>query len=152
MMWLLGASVSVIAVIFGWNRADTETFAQLAASSSVSAAVAVNPLLALVAVVALARAYDKARRGGEYGEMLDGSARGVVGSAAVLASVAAVGAAGGSAGLVLLSGLVAGVVVHRATRDVSLVTVSRFVAARAAAMVAEVGALPAAAAAMAAVR
>ena len=41
---LLGATVGVVAVVFGWNRADTETFSQLAASTAVSAATAVNPL------------------------------------------------------------------------------------------------------------
>jgi len=124
---LLGATVSVVAVVFGWNRADTETFAQLAASAGISAAVAANPLLTLVSLVALARSYDKARRSGEYGELADGAARGAIGSTATLATVAAVSVAGGSAGLMLLSGLTAGVLVHRVTRDLVVADVPRHV-------------------------
>ena len=124
---LLGATVSVVAVVFGWNRADTETFAQLAASAGISAAVAANPLLTLVSIVALARSYDKARRSGEYGELADGAAKGAIGSTATLATVAAVSVAGGSAGLMLLSGLTAGVLVHRVTRDLVVADVPRHV-------------------------
>ena len=123
---LLGASVGVVAVVYGWNRADVEVFARLGASAGISSAVAVNPLLMLVAVVALARAYDKARRNGEYGELADGVGKGVIGSTATLAAVAAVSAIGGSAGLMLLSGLAVGVVAHRATRDVNVETIARY--------------------------
>ena len=123
---LLGASVGVVAVVYGWNRADVETFARVAANAGVSSAVAVNPLLMLVAIAALARAYDKARRNGEYGELVDGTAKGMVGSTATLATVAAVSAVGGSSGLMLLSGLTAGVVAHRVTRDVNVEAVARY--------------------------
>lgn len=76
-------------MLFGWNRADTETFARLAATTCTSALVSSNPLLLLVAVVALARTYDKARKSGEYNELADGGLKGVLGTTATLASVSA---------------------------------------------------------------
>lgn len=54
---LLGGTVGAISVIFGWSRTDTETFAQLAASMSLSAALSTNPLLMPIAVVALGRSF-----------------------------------------------------------------------------------------------
>ena len=120
---LLGASVSVVAVMFGWNSTDTETFAQLAAATCTSALVSSNPLLLLVAVVALARSYDKARKSSEYHELADGGCKGVLGTTAVLACVAAVNAAGGSAALMILVGLTAAVLAHRATREVSIASI-----------------------------
>lgn len=121
------AAVGTVAVIFGWNRADTETFAQITASAGVSAVAAANPLLVMVTVAALARAFHKARRGDDYTALLDGGVKGAVGSATMLAAVAAVGAAGGSAGIGLLAGVTAGVLAHKATKHVTLSAVSRFV-------------------------
>ena len=73
---LLGASVGVIGVVYGWNRADTET-------------------------------------------------------------VAAVSAAGGSTGLMLLSGLTVGVVIHQATRNVDVETIARYLSGAVATIAAE---------------
>ncbi len=61
---LLGGTVGAVALIFGWNRADTETFAKLVGSMGVSAAMSANPLLLVVTVVALARSVHKARQTG----------------------------------------------------------------------------------------
>ena len=124
---MCAAAVGTVAVIFGWNRADTETFAQITASAGVSAVAAANPLLMIVTVAATARAFHKARRGDDYTSLLDGGFKGAVGSAATLAAVAAVGAAGGSAGIGLLAGVTAGVVAHKATKHVTLSAVGRFV-------------------------
>ena len=130
---LLGASVGVVAVALGSNRADTETFASLTAGMGLSAAVGANPLLLVVVVVAAARAFDKARSGGEYTELVDGGFKGAVGSGATLAAVALVRSAGGPPGVALLVGLTAGIVANSATKNVSLTAIARFVATRAAA-------------------
>ena len=134
---LLGASVGVVSVVLGWNRADTETFAKIAASMGLSAAVAANPLLMVVVVVAAARAFHKARHGDEYDELVDGGFKGAVGSGATVAAVAVVSSAGGPAGAALLVGITAGVVANSATKNVSLTAVGRFVTARAATMASE---------------
>ena len=131
---LLGASVGVVAVVLGWNRADTETFASLTASMGLSAAVGANPLLLVVVVVAAARAFHKARNGGEYTELVDGGFKGAVSSGATMAAVALATSAGGPAGVALLVGITAGIVANSATKNVSLTAIGRFVATRAAAM------------------
>ena len=85
-------------------------------------------------VVAAARAFHKARPGGEYTELVDGGFKGAVGSGATLAAVALATSAGGPAGVALLVGLTAGIVANSATKNVSLTAIGRFVATRAAAM------------------
>ena len=131
---LLGASVGAVAVALGWNRADTETFASLTAGMGLSAAVGANPLLLVVVVIAATRAFDKARCGGEYTELVDGGFKGAVGSGATLAAVALVSSAGGPAGVALLVGITAGIVATSATKNVNMTAIGRFVATRAAAM------------------
>ena len=131
---LLGASVGVVAVALGWNRADTETFAKVAAGMGLPAAVGTNPLLLVVVVVAAARAFHKARSGGEYTELVDGGFKGAVGSGATMAAIALATSAGGPAGVALLVGITAGIVANSATKNVSLTAIGRFVATRAAAM------------------
>ena len=134
---LLGASVGVVAVALGWNRADTETFAQVAAGMGLSAAVGANPLLMVVVVVAAARVFHKARSGGEYTELVGGGFKGAVGSGATMAAIALATSAGGPAGVALLVGLTAGIVANSATKNVSLTAIGSFVATRAAAMAAD---------------
>ena len=134
---VLGASVGVVSVLFAWNSADTEAFARIAASIGLSAAVSTNPLLLLVTVVALARAFHKARRGAEYEQLLDGGVKGAVVSGAVVSAMALVGAASGPLACSLLVGITAGVVVSAATKNVSVVAVSRFVVSQSSALLAE---------------
>ena len=131
---LLGASVGVVAVVLGWNRADTETFASLTAGMGLPAAVGANPLLLVVVVVAAARALHKARSGGEYTELVDGGFKGAVSSGATMAAVALATSAGGPAGVALLVGITAGIAANSATKNVSLTAIGRFIATRAAAM------------------
>ena len=57
---LLGGVIRVVATALCWNRADTEAFARLVGGMGVSALARANPLLLLVTVVALARAFHKA--------------------------------------------------------------------------------------------
>ena len=85
-------------------------------------------------VVAAARAFHKARCGGEYTELVDGGFKGAVGSGATMAAVALATSAGGPAGVALLVGITAGIVANSATKNVSLTAIGRFVATRAAAM------------------
>ena len=75
---LLGGVVGVVATVLCWNRADTESFARLVGGMGVSALARTNPLLLLVTVVALARAFHKAHHAGEYAELVDGQLKGGV--------------------------------------------------------------------------
>ena len=73
---LLGGVIGVVATALCWNRADTESFARLVGGMGVSALARTNPLLLLVTVVALARAFHKAHHAGEYAELVDGQLKG----------------------------------------------------------------------------
>ena len=114
---LLGSTVGVVSLIFGWNRAETESFASLATGMGMSAAVSANPLLLVVSAVAFGRAFHKANHADEYVELAAGGLKGVIGTGASLGAIALVGVAGGPAGVALLTGVAAGVIAHAATKD-----------------------------------
>ena len=128
---LLGSTVGVVAMALNWNRADTEGFAKLAGSMGLSSALAANPALLVVAVVALARAFQKARQTGDYAALVDGQVRGAIGTGSTLAAVSLVGVAGGPASVALLAGLAAGILANQATKKVSIVQLSEAIAANA---------------------
>ncbi len=131
---LFGAAIGVVSVIYRWNSADTEEFAGLASAIGTSAAVSANPLLMVVSVVAMARAYNKASSAEEFAELVDGSFKGAATSGASLAAVAVAGSAGASAGLALLVGVTVGVLAYKVSDKVSLVAVVRFTKGQAAAI------------------
>ncbi len=124
---LMGGTIGVVSLIFGWNRADTETFARLATGMGISAVVSVNPLLMPVAIVALARAFQKAHFADEYDELAEGMLKGLFTSASVLGTVTLVGIAGGPTGVALLAGITAGVLAHVVAEKVTLDAISKFV-------------------------
>ena len=125
---LLGGVIGVVATALCWNRADTEDFAKLVGGMGVSAAMSVNPLLLIVTVVALAKAFHKAHQTGEYAEFVDGHLKGGIGAGTSLAAASQIGVMGGPAGLALLAGLTAGVLVNMATKNVSVVQIGQFMA------------------------
>ena len=128
---LLGGVIGVVATVLSWNRAETEEFAKLVGGMGVSALFAANPLLLVVTVVALARAFHKAHHAGEYVEFVDGQLKGGIGAGASLAAASQIAVIGGPAGLALLAGLAAGVLVNMASQKVSVGQIGRFVAERA---------------------
>ena len=128
---LLGSTVGAVALIFQWNTADTETFTRLVGSMGLSATVGANPLLLIVSVVALGRAFHKAHLTGEYAALTDGLFKGGLSSGAALAAVGLVGVAGGPAGVGLLASLVAGILTQKVSQNVSFVEVGQVVARQA---------------------
>ena len=138
---LLGGTIGVVATALCWNRADTESFAKLVGGMGVSALARTNPLLLVVTVVALARAFHKAHQTGEYAELVDGHLKGGVSTGATLVATSMVGALGGPAGLTLLVGLATGVLAHKATQNVSVAQIGEFLAERATAAATEVRAM-----------
>lgn len=125
---LLGGAIGIVALVLNWNQADTESFAKLVGGMGVSAAFDANPLLLVVTVVALAKAFHKAHQTGEYAEFADGQVKGALGT---LVTVSVVGVVGGPAGTALLVGLVTAVLVNRATQNVSIVQIGQFLAEQA---------------------
>ena len=134
---LLGGAVGAVALTFSWSRAQTETFARLVGGMGLSATISANPLLLIVTVASMAKAFHKAHETGEYAELVDGHLRGGVGAGATLSAVALVGAASGPAGAALLAGLTAGILANRMARKVSVTQISRFLAGRTTAVAAE---------------
>ena len=128
---LLGGAVGTIALALHWNRADTEAFARLAGGLGLSSVAAANPALLVVTVVALAKAFHKARQSGDYGAFVDGQFKGVVGAGSALTAVSLVGVAGGPVGVGLLAGLTAGILANRATKNVSITQLSSVIATNA---------------------
>lgn len=124
---LLGSTIGVVSLIFGWNKAETESFASLATGMGMSAAVSANPLLLAVSVVAFGRAFHKANHAAEYVELAEGGIKGAIGTGSSLGAIALVGVAGGPAGVALLAGVAAGVLAHVATKDVTFDAIQSFV-------------------------
>ena len=93
-----------------------------------AAALSANPLLLIVTVVCLAKAFSKARSEGRLGDVADGLARGSATSVTTLGAVALTSMAGGPTGLALLVGLVAGLVVGKLMSNVTVSDVARGVA------------------------
>ena len=75
---LVGGSIGILAVVFQWNRADTESFSRMVGSMGVAAVISANPLLLVIMVVAFARAFHRARTDSKYGDLVDGSVHGAV--------------------------------------------------------------------------
>ena len=121
---IFGAAVGVVAVALNWNNDDVEEFTSLVGGMGLSAAVSANPLLLVVTVVALARAFHVAHKTGEWKEFADGLAKGGIGTGAVLLATALMP---GPTIVVLLTGICVGVIVNQATRNVSIVEISQFV-------------------------
>ena len=128
---LLGGTVGAVSLIFNWNSADTETFTRLVGSMGLSATVGANPLLLIVSVVALGRAFHKAHLTGEYAAFTDGLFKGGLSSGATLAAVGIVGLFGGPAGVSLVASLVVGVLTQKAAQNISVVEIGQVVARQA---------------------
>lgn len=87
---LLGGVSGVVSVIFNWNAADSERFAEMVGSFGISSVFALNPLIGVIALVCLARAYQRARQeeaGLAHGRMLLSIGKGGIGSAVFLGTM-----------------------------------------------------------------
>lgn len=82
---LLGAVIGVVSVALNWSNDDIRRFSSLIGSLGLSSIASTNPMLAIVTLVALARAYQQAAHGGERGALAKGVARGALGAGASMA-------------------------------------------------------------------
>ena len=121
---LIGASLGVLAIALNWNSEDVEQFSQIVGSMGLAAVAGANPLLLIVTVVALGKAFHTARKTGDYKEFTDGLARGGICTGAVLLVT---GMMGGSAVVVLLTGICVGIVAQQALQNVSFVEIGQWV-------------------------
>ena len=107
------------------------------AAWKLSSAISANPLLLVVTVAALAKAFHRAHQTGEYAEFIDGQLKGGMGAGAT-AAASLVGVAGGPAGAALLAGVAAGVLANMAVKNASVTQTGQFMAEQTPAMVDEV--------------
>lgn len=121
---LIGASLGVLAVALNWNNEDVEQFSQIVGSMGLAAVAGANPLLLIVTVVALGRAFHTARKTGDYKEFTDGLARGGICTGAVLLVT---GMMGGPAVVVLLTGICVGIVAQQTLQNVSFVEIWQWI-------------------------
>ena len=128
---LIVGMISILALALNWNNEDTEEFSKIVGSIGLSAivnlinpAAKTNPLLLIVTVVALARAFHVARKSGDWKEFTDGLAKGGICTGAVLLTTSLMS---GPMVVVLLSGICVGILAHQATKNVSFVEIGQFV-------------------------
>lgn len=101
---LLGASIGGLALCLSWNEEDVAAVSKLAGALIPTTVLAGNPLLVIVAVVALARSYQKAKKAGDFKAAFAGLGQGSVGS---LAFIGAASVVSGPAWVTILVGVVA---------------------------------------------
>jgi uncharacterized membrane protein len=121
---LIGTSIGTIAVALHWNDKQVEEFSRLAGSLGISAIAAANPTLAVVTLATLAKSYVDARQEAAFGTFVKGLAQGGVGTAAFLATAAAIG---GPAWIGLIAGTCMATVVHKSMGTLQLIEISAFV-------------------------
>ncbi|MEI6987064.1 MAG: hypothetical protein WCK65_13145, partial [Rhodospirillaceae bacterium] len=107
---LVGAVAGVVSVALNWTKDDVKQFSALAGSLGLSSLASANPLLAIVALVSLAQAYQKAAHSGGYGELAKGIAKGGFGTGVSMAAAAIIP----GAWVGLMVGICAGVLAHKA--------------------------------------
>ncbi len=88
---LLGTAVGTIAVLLNWDKADVDRFASLVGSFGISAIMAANPLLGLIAVASLARAYQRASHGADLSAIASGVLRGGSGAGVFILTASLIG-------------------------------------------------------------
>ena len=126
---LIAGSIGILAVALNWNNDDVEEFSGLVSGMGLSAIVSRNPLMLIVTVVALARAFHIARKTGDWKEFTDGLIKGGICTGAVLL-VTSSSLVSGPTVVVLLTGICVGILAHQATKNVSFVEIGQFVIQR----------------------
>jgi hypothetical protein len=121
---LVAGSISILAVALNWNNDDVEEFSNIVGSMGLASIVSANPLMLIVTVAALARAFHNARKSGDWKEFSDGLAKGGICTGAVLLVTSLVS---GPTVVVLLTGICVGILAHQATKRVSFVEIGQFV-------------------------
>jgi hypothetical protein len=113
---MIGASLGVIALAMNWNKADKEQFADYAVSLGIAAGFSANPLLAIVALVCLAKALEGRKNKVAYTQLLKGIGRGGVGTGVLLMASSVIG---GPAWIGVIVGLILAVYARKTLGDVS---------------------------------
>ena len=77
---LFASSFGVIALALNWAKDDKERFGDIAATIGLSGAFSANPVLGLVSLISLAKAFQQGHSKQAYTEVLNGIAKGGIGT------------------------------------------------------------------------
>jgi len=73
---VFGATIGVVALMFGWKKHEKEEFAELASSLILAGAVSANPFLLIVSIVSWAKSYTRNKNKKEFKQ---GTIKGLLG-------------------------------------------------------------------------
>jgi len=104
---LVASMIPALALAMNWSEKDAESFARLAGGLGVGAVVSANPVLAVISLAALARAFHLASFGDKPGVWAKAVAKGGLASGLLLTATAALGGPA-TIGLIAGAGLLAG--------------------------------------------
>ncbi len=116
MVELFATSLGVISLAMNWNNSSREQFADHAVSLGIAAAFSANPLLGIVALVALAKALDRRNDKIAYTELLKGIGRGGIGTGLLLTACSVIG---GPAWIGAIVGLILAICARKMLGDTS---------------------------------
>jgi len=88
---LFASSFGVIALALNWSKDDKEKFGEIAATIGLSAAFSANPMMGLVSLVSIAKAFQQGRSKQAYTEVLNGIAKGGIGTGVFIGVSSVVG-------------------------------------------------------------
>ena len=113
---LFGTSLGMISLAMNWNKASRKQFADHAVSLGIAAAFSANPLLGIVALVALAKALDGEKDKVAYTELLKGIGQGGIGTGLLLTACSVIG---GPAWIGAIVGLILAIYARKMLGDTS---------------------------------
>ena len=123
---LLGSAT----LVFRWSDGEAKDFARIVATTGLTAVVKRNPLLGVVTLAAMAKAFMEARETGDYKAVVKEMAEGVAATTAPMAVVSLVVAAGGPASVALIASILAGMAVTILAKKVNDAEMVEALAAR----------------------
>ena len=110
---IFGATLGVVALMFGWKKNEKEEFANLASSLILAGAVGANPILLIVSIVSWATSYTKNKNKKAFKE---GTSKGLLGMGSFIMSASLFA----SPLLGIIIGLVVLIVVKRSLKKVEV--------------------------------
>lgn len=121
---VIGTSIGVLSVALNWKKEDVKEFSSIASSLGISTIASANPLLAVVALVSLAKSFADARRKNKYSDFVNGLTKGGVGTGMFIATATVIG---GPVWVGVVSGMCVAVCVHKAMDKVEVIEIVKFV-------------------------
>jgi len=121
---LFGTSLGVIALAMNWNKNDQEQFYDMATSLGIAAGFSANPLLGIVALASLAKAFRTPKETFDYSKLIKGAGKGGIGTVLILMASNIIA---GPTWIGLIVGLILGVYARQKVSEISLESISNWI-------------------------